>query len=166
MDLLDIPPILSWAPEVIAVFGAGFYLRYRSVRHRYRKYKYATLLWHELSTIKVIILNNKNYNESRTSFIPHGIYDGLVTSTNIAYIPVAQLGYISTIYRLVEWINEIPGERSSGKSYDDFNVETDDPMATLKSLVDPTIEELQTFRNKCKPRWYDYIVTKLMDLSD
>lgn len=166
MNLLELPPLLSWVPEVVAVVAGGFYLHYRSVRHRHLKYKYAAILLQEQASILAVTLNPRSMGGFAKYVMPDICYNGLVASTNIIYIPSTLHGNLYTIYRMVGRVNDNTIRSMGSDSYEDFNVQTDDVIATLKSLVEPTIKDLKIFRDKCKPRWYDRLVIRLMDVTD
>ena len=84
----------TWLPTIIEalaiVGGLAFYLANWRARDRLRKVRYANMLLAELATLHRVM---KMYDdkdgidtiENSTEILPHNVYDGLVTSTNLSY---------------------------------------------------------------------------------
>lgn len=163
MNIFEIPPLLSWVPELLALIAGGFYIRYRSVRHRALKYRYANLLLSEQGSILALALNSRQAGR-RDHTYPHHLYDGLIVSTNISHFPLKIRGGLTVIYEMAEFGNHTLGQLPI--EYNGPHVTTDDLEDSLIRQVESTREDLQAFRDKCKPHWYDWLITKLMGLSD
>lgn len=159
----------TWLPTLteILVIGGGlmFYMANWRARHKLRKVRYADMLLAELKalhdTAKPYIDDVDGAHdiehgsiENSTEILPHNVYDGLVSSTNLSYFDRAVQDKIHSFYELVIRHNRrveknVPGGDMLAPAYMDR-----EPRYLEKELLQ-TIDTVTEFRDKNRPnkRW-------------
>ncbi len=103
----------SWIFEAAAVAVGGFYLYYRSVRHRMLKVRCADMLLVELGNIRTDVdLAKCNYAPGSRPYqdLPRAMYDGLITSNNVSHFDVDIQQKLHSLYTHIHRYNVIAEE--------------------------------------------------------
>ena len=156
---------LTWLPTIIEalaiVVGLTFYLANWRARDRLRKVRYANMLLAELETLHRMM---KPYDkddgvytiENSTEILPHNVYDGLVSSTNLSYFDKPVQNLIHSFYELVIIHDRKFGPKPTVDTFDAFGpTDEDGKQRYLKNSLRQIIREVTLFRDRNQPdeRW-------------
>lgn len=155
----------TWLPTIIEalaiVGGLAFYLANWRARDRLRKVRYANMLLAELATLHRMM---KPYDgeggvdtiENSTEILPHNVYDGLVSSTNLSYFDKPVQHKIHSFYELV-MVHDCKFDPRPAMPVSDLLGPTDEcgEPRYLKSSLPSVMRAVTLFRDKNQPdeRW-------------
>lgn len=174
----DLTPHLSWIFEALAVIAGITYLYYRRVRHRMLRVRCAEMLLVELRNIWTDVdLAKGNYIPDLKAYfdLPHSVYDGLITSTNISYFDVDIQHTLHSLYTHVHRYNMIAELSREGvtldnkKPFEKSHISRPMAEANLQELVkkwDDAINEVEEFRDEYEPEGWERSVAVTFGLID
>ena len=153
----------TWLPTIIEalaiVVGLTFYLANWHARDRLRKVRYANMLLAELEILHRIMQpydDGDHIIENSTETLPHNVYDGLVSSTNLSYFDKPVQDLIHSFYELVIIHDRKFGPKPAVATFDAFGpTDEDGNQRYLKSSLQQIIREVTLFRDRNRPdeRW-------------
>ena len=156
IDMTLLPTII----EVGAIAGGlVIYLGDRRISNKVRKVRYARMLLAELKILrkKTALYNDTDMDsiDNSTELLPRNAYDGLVSSSNIAYLDHPLQMQIHQFYELVFVHNHnLPGTNFSQGGFLGPQDEDGEPRwikPELRCLIF-SIEEF-IHKNQLRPRW-------------
>ena len=168
---------LGWIFEAFAIIAGIFYLYHRRLRHRMLKVRCADMLLVELRNIGANVdLVKGNYVPDQDSYydLPHAVYDGLITSTNMSYFDTAIQRTLHSLYTNIHRYNMVAPQSRETPKYAQtkpVNVRINRPMAesNLEGLIkklDTSVEIVQKFHDKHKPEGRGRAIASMFGLLD
>lgn len=168
---------LGWVFEAFAVIAGIFYLYYRRLRHRMLKARCASMLLVELRNIWADVdLVKGRYVPDQNAYydLPHAVYDGLITSTNMSYFDTAIQHTLHSLYANIRRYNMVASQSRETPEHAQtihVNARINRPMAEsnlegLTKKLDNSVGIVQKFHDKHKPEGCERTIAVMFGLLD
>lgn len=157
LELAVVDPV--WLPTIMESLaiaaGLTFYLANWRARNQLRKVRYSNMLLAELATLHDIMkpYHDENDVENSTEILPHNVYDGLVSSTNISYFGKPLQERIHAFYGLVITHDRKFGPKPKMDTFDlSWPIGKDGKPMYLRRSLRSVMRDVTLFRNKNQTR--------------